>query len=334
MNAQLNELIILSTKLGNNPMLVQGAGGNTSLKNDSILWVKASGKRLADAKKEPIFTKLNLKIARSLSLDDAEHGYNECLLEQNSELKPSIETSIHALMPQKVILHVHSIRAISFACKTNNTELEERLSGLLWNFIPYHRPGTPLSRAILKLSNGSIPDVLILGNHGLIVASDTCKNAEILLNDIENRLDIYARPSPRYDLKILESVIADSPYRLPSESQVHDLATDDLSFEIATNGSLYPDHVVFLGKGVVGVNSINELKPIINSKSPPPLILIKSIGAILLEKLNANAEEMAFALSLLTKRIQMLDDLKYLTSKDENDLINWDAEKYRKTVSK
>ena len=39
----------LSADLGRNPLLVQGAGGNTSIKEDGLLWVKASGTWLSEA---------------------------------------------------------------------------------------------------------------------------------------------------------------------------------------------------------------------------------------------------------------------------------------------
>ena len=38
-----------------NPLLVQGAGGNVSWKEEDTLWVKASGTWLSDASAEDIF---------------------------------------------------------------------------------------------------------------------------------------------------------------------------------------------------------------------------------------------------------------------------------------
>jgi len=55
MNLELHELNNLSARIGRQPLLVQGAGGNTSLKDNNILWVKASGKWLAEAGNENIF---------------------------------------------------------------------------------------------------------------------------------------------------------------------------------------------------------------------------------------------------------------------------------------
>ena len=42
-------------EIGRNSQLVQGPGGNISWKDGSTLYIKASGKWLANAKKEEIF---------------------------------------------------------------------------------------------------------------------------------------------------------------------------------------------------------------------------------------------------------------------------------------
>ena len=38
--------MICSARVGNNPLLVQAGSGNTSIKLDGVLWIKASGKWL------------------------------------------------------------------------------------------------------------------------------------------------------------------------------------------------------------------------------------------------------------------------------------------------
>ena len=62
---------------------------------------------------------------------------------------------------------------------------KQRLAGKLrdfnWAFIPYARPGLPLANAIAPRLKPGI-DVLILGNHGLVVAAETVAEAEKLLD--------------------------------------------------------------------------------------------------------------------------------------------------------
>ena len=50
----------LSVYLGSNLDWVQGAGGNTSVKDNGVLWVKASGFWLADAQNKNIFVLIRL----------------------------------------------------------------------------------------------------------------------------------------------------------------------------------------------------------------------------------------------------------------------------------
>ena len=64
-SALLNELRRMSARVGRNILLVQGAGGNSSIKHDDILWVKASGTWLADAEQKDIFVPVPLGAART-----------------------------------------------------------------------------------------------------------------------------------------------------------------------------------------------------------------------------------------------------------------------------
>ena len=49
---ELAALKRLSARIGADPLLVQAAGGNTSLKQNGVLWIKASGTWLKDAVNE------------------------------------------------------------------------------------------------------------------------------------------------------------------------------------------------------------------------------------------------------------------------------------------
>jgi len=50
----------LSARVGSDPLLVQASNGNTSIKLDGIVWIKASGKWLAHATQEEMFLPLEL----------------------------------------------------------------------------------------------------------------------------------------------------------------------------------------------------------------------------------------------------------------------------------
>lgn len=63
--ALLHELRRMSARVGRNILLVQGAGGNSSIKQNDLLWVKASGTWLADAEHKNIFVPVSLGAARA-----------------------------------------------------------------------------------------------------------------------------------------------------------------------------------------------------------------------------------------------------------------------------
>ena len=55
MSAEFEALRQLSARIGADPLLVQGAGGNTSVKEGGVLWIKASGKWLSGAARGHMF---------------------------------------------------------------------------------------------------------------------------------------------------------------------------------------------------------------------------------------------------------------------------------------
>ena len=87
-------------------------------------------------------------------------------------MRPSIETSLHALLPHRLVIHVHSVNLIAWAVRADGrAELDRRLAGLSWAWIPYVRPGLPLTPALAAILRDRRPDVLVLQNHGLVVGA-------------------------------------------------------------------------------------------------------------------------------------------------------------------
>ena len=172
-NAELQSLIQLSARIGQDLDLVQAGGGNTSLKENGTLWVKASGKWLADALIDDMFLAVPIADVRA-KLAASDERFGEYATASGARLRPSVETTVHAVFPQRVVVHVHSVRAISWAVRQDGAAgLRERLDGLRWDYIPYVHPGVPLAEYIDRELNPK-PDVLIIQNHGLVVAADDC----------------------------------------------------------------------------------------------------------------------------------------------------------------
>src|SRR5262245_21525637 len=118
-SAEFEALKRLSARVGADPLLVQAAGGNTSIKDNGVLWIKASGTWLMNAESEDIFVPVRIAplLEAVADLDPvAEQAETFTVTELNpSGLRPSIETTVHALMPQRVVVHVHCVETIAFA---------------------------------------------------------------------------------------------------------------------------------------------------------------------------------------------------------------------------
>src|SRR3546814_11414206 len=68
----LRSLARVSRAVGRDVTLVQGAGGNSSVKLGDVLWVKASGTWLADAATKPLFVPVDLAVARRAIIENEE----------------------------------------------------------------------------------------------------------------------------------------------------------------------------------------------------------------------------------------------------------------------
>jgi rhamnose utilization protein RhaD (predicted bifunctional aldolase and dehydrogenase) len=121
-------LNFLTSLVGFDLALVQGAGGDISLKNGDRLDVKASETWMSRALATNIFT----EISRSEALRRSEIGEPD-LDSGSGGLRPSVETALQALTPHTLVLHVHTLGAIILAAISGATKsLTQKLSGLNW----------------------------------------------------------------------------------------------------------------------------------------------------------------------------------------------------------
>lgn len=326
---ELDRLTGLAAELGANIRLVQGAGGNVSLKDSANLWVKASGTWLADAHKRPIFVRLDLLAVRS-TLAAGSDDFSGAIKDQ-SGLRPSIETSLHALMAQRVVVHVHSINALSWAVRHDGKSvIEEKLAGLEWAWVDYVRPGLPLTRAVRNaLAMTPEAAVLVLANHGLVVAADTVEEVRDLLLEVERRLH---QPGKMSDME-LPSTTFSVPVgcRLPVNGYTNRLAGQD--YIGLLKGALYPDHVVFLGEAIPVLATAQETEMAERANIHPYCVALAGKGMVLGEKFSAGSEAMLECLALLAPLLPERDRLRFLAEAEMAELLNWDAEKVRQKAN-
>jgi len=315
----------LSARVGADPLLVQAAGGNTSLKQNGVMWIKASGTWLRDAASRDIFVPVHHEalLGAQARHDPACEACTDFVLADlnTTGLRPSIETTVHALMPQRVVVHVHCVNTIAWAiCGDAEQRLAEKLRRFNWAFIPYARPGLPLANAIAaRLKPGT--DVLVLGNHGLVVAAETVVEAEALLDRV---VSVFARPVRALvppDLAALYRLCKGTDYAPAGINETHALATDGLALDRGKDAVFYPDHVVFLGVGVA-----TEIE------SGAPLVAVPGKGVLIRKDAKPAVELMGRCLADVMRRVEADDPLTALDGEAIDRLVNWDAEKYRQSL--
>ena len=333
----MRDLRVLAARLGRDPLVIQGPGGNISLKRDGVMWVKASGTWMAEAMERSILIPIDLvAVLDGLAAGDPACETCDAFVRRDLTdlpLRPSIETTLHAVMPQRVVVHVHCVETIATACLSDAAErLAAPLSGLNWSFVPYVRPGASLGRAMADhLRAGT--DIVVLGKHGLVVAAESVAEAERLRSEVSRRLARMPRAAPAPDRAVLEEA-AGGGYSIPDDDSLHAVATDPINFSAARRGSLYPDHVVFLGPGIVSAEVGERAADAARrcGRAGVPLVVVPGAGVLVQETATPGARALVRCLADVTSRLVPDDPIAPLSADDEAQLLNWDAEKYRQSL--
>ncbi|CAN0604263.1 unnamed protein product, partial [Ectocarpus sp. 12 AP-2014] len=149
---------------------------------------------------------------------------------------------------------------------------------------------------------------------GLIVAGDSAENVAALMGEVERRL---AMPT------LMESTPAsgDAPDGFVW-SNANALAQDARLFSLATTGSYYPDHVVFLGPAL-------PTKP----ADGAPACLIEGQGLAIRKEATSAQTAMAQCLNDVLVRLPADWAPNAIGADAEAELLNWDAEKYRQALA-
>jgi len=312
--AELTRLRELSARIGSDPLLTQASTGNSSIKVEGVLWVKASGKWMADAIREDIFIPLDLADVRARvtrKVDPADRYYGA-----------SIETAMHAVLPHPVVLHVHCVNTIAWAVREDApVQLQYQMEGLRWQWIPYVPSGLPLAQEIEKvLSAFPHTDVLILGNHGLVLGGDGCGVVEDLLSEVQRRLAISPRQTDSTDYAALAEIADCSSWDLPDDDEVHALATDPISRKILSGGLLYPSQsIVSPSSAPMLFRSVTCPDPKNQSESrycSRPFLIIDGCGVVFSRTMSIAQRAMMSGLARVIKRISSSTLIRYLADEE------------------
>ena len=163
---QIEDLIAISRKFGQDSRFVIAGGGNTSYKDENRLWVN------------------DLAVA--------------CV---TKDRRPSVETSLHNCMGFAFVVHLHPTLVNGLMCSAN----AEAVCGEIFPealYIEYTDPGYTLFKKVYdrinayKAANGKEPQVIFLQNHGIFVGGDTTAEIEGIYSEILGKLEAKVAALP------------------------------------------------------------------------------------------------------------------------------------------
>ena len=335
-----------SKEIGLDSSMVQAAGGNTSIKLGDTMWVKASGKWLMNACSEEIMVPVKTSEVKSIlkneGPNDEEIINKKISDESNTNLRPSVETPLHAALDFKYVLHTHDVNIISFAIlKNSKTKLDELLREFKWKFIPYIKPGIELSKLLLKLKSKE-DNVFILQNHGLIVCGDdldeikklNLKIRDCLQNELNKNIIIKSENNNNFEINL-----KNTQYKILNEDYAFDLANNKSWLKKISLGSFLPDVLIFLGPKILQIkpdekklsfklNKLSKLSLPFNS-----CIILSGYGVIIRKDSLNGTVEMIKLLYELMHRVPEEEELEYFNDGQVLSLLNWEAEHYRQKLN-
>ncbi len=197
--------------LGAEPRLVLHGGGNTSVKTTQrdvfgedveVLCVKGSGWDLASI--EPpghpavrLAPLMGLRALNRLSDEDMVSAQRQLLLDPGAP-NPSVETLLHAFIPDKFVDHTHSTAILALADQPDSEAIFRELFGDRVALVPYVMPGFDLARAAGD-ARDSRPDAegMILLKHGIFSFGATAEESYERMIALVTAAEDYIARRPR-----------------------------------------------------------------------------------------------------------------------------------------
>jgi len=226
---EAENLVYRSNLLGSEKRVTNYGGGNTSSKiwqhdpltgeRVQVLWVKGSGGDLGTIAMDGFSTLYMDKLRalktlyRGLEFEDEMVAYlPHCTFNLNPRAA-SIDTPLHAYVPQPFVDHMHPDAIIAIAASSDSKSLTNEIFGDAIGWLPWKRPGYELGLWLEKFcyDNPQAKGV-ILENHGLFTWGDTSQECyETTISTINQAMDWLEKKSAAREVFGAQATIALSP---------------------------------------------------------------------------------------------------------------------------
>ena len=353
---EIIELIEISKYAGERLDLVQAGGGNSSVKLDNgQMLIKASGFALSELTvKTGYSVVITNKVAEIIKNDEIITATSKRKREEltsklirkstiDTNNRPSIETLLHSVL-LKYTLHTHPI-ALNIILSQKNWKdiLNAIFKDDQFALIGYHTPGIDLAIELNKEINRdkTIPKILFLQNHGLIVTSDKIEEIEYLTEYVLNLVETYLNID--FSKFKLTTQITNLLKRVENSNNISYLSNDIfLNDLMKSNKKLFfekpfcPDSFVFCGICALEINDFLDLS-LINFYQEKylslPKIIIYNNNIFIISESVKKAKEiedvLKFHLMILSHNNS---NINFLSQDELNYLGNWEAEKFRQKL--
>lgn len=342
MQNTIKELIEISHYAGNRVDYTQGGGGNTSVKNEKegIMLIKASGYKLKDITENNAFVAVNkkkiadyynnvdLSVKKDYEKESAELSKSAVVaISGVPALRPSVEVGFHAIL-NKYVIHTHSVYANILTCCKEGEKIAEKLfnnADFGYIFMPYINPGFELTIAmkskIAEYTNktGKYPEVIFMKNHGLVVNSDYIKRVIAINTEVNEHIRMHFGLQDDFRCVTIKKCTQGLKSATPIVCNF--IKTHTIDKKYLDGNPLYPDQLVYL-------NNVLAFEPEKIKIEKNGVIYKTDEGqALTLE------ETLAAYLYIMTIIEKNKLTLSVMNEKEVNFINNWEAEKYRRTVS-
>ena len=355
--AELAALAAMSNKYGSNPAYVLAGGGNTSYKSAENLWIKGSGTALATIKAEDFVVMDRSKLNRMWTADypENEAARESAVLQdmmdarvEGETRRPSVETLLHDLFPQKYILHVHPTLINGLTCSVEGVAaMQKLLPEAVW--VDACKPGYILAldckerMDAYKAAHGKDADLLFLQNHGIFFAADTAEEVGALA---EKTMAIVTDAIVRFPNE--EAVEADSTRVAAISEKLAALYggsccfmvnNEILGYDPATE-SLSPDHIVYAKAKQLALDSEDGLEAAFSAFEAangykPKITFIKGLGMFACDATEKTAQTAASVMYDAVKVVCYAESFGGVQPMPEfliDFIVNWEVESYRSKV--
>ena len=363
---EIEELVALSQKYGSDSRFVIAGGGNTSYKNDNMMWVKASGHALATIDEE------GFAIMDRKALDKMAHKhYSSVPAEREEQVKndlananftkdrrPSVETSLHNCMDFPYVVHLHPTLVGGLMCSKN---AKEECAAMFPDalYIEYTDPGYTLFKKVYNRSKayaaekGKAPQVIFLQNHGIFVGGNSAEEIDGIYTSIMAALEKRVSALPEGEAAICD----DAVQFIPAVRSILSRSSRGLKTIKTTNNALVeyfidnfdkikypftPDGIVYCKSEFICLENCDAAKAeqkieayIRRRGHSPKVLLVKGVGLLAVGTSAADSE---------TVTDVYLDSMKIawyaasfggehpMTRRQISFIDNWEVENYRRKV--